>query len=200
MERGLTNLLLEEGEEEGWQVDMAGTVRAMEDDLCMVGSFLTTSGMACQFGNFIGVFLDYDMKATGNGYRGFLRIRLGHSKSFFSIRILHGRKELSLEWDLPIWASPRMVAIGTSCWLWEEGPVFKMGDTLKSVYSGSSITQANIQGSFQHVDMENVNPNLNLEVEDSSMSIREEFWNIDWLWRVEQSDAMKLLNWNVRGL
>ncbi|MBA0575460.1 hypothetical protein Golob_027276 [Gossypium lobatum] len=137
--------------------------------------------MARQFGNFIGLFLDYDMKAIGSGYQGFLRIRvclnLGHSKSFFPIRILHGRKELSPEWDLPIWASPRLVGIGTSCWLWEEGPAFKTGDTLKSVYSGSSITQANIQCSFQH-----------------------EFWNIDWLWRVEQPDAMKLLNWNVRGL
>ncbi|MBA0730167.1 hypothetical protein Golax_022929 [Gossypium laxum] len=149
MERGLTNLLLEEGEEERCQVDMAGTVRAMEDDLCM----------------------------------------LGHSEAFFLIQILHGRKELSLEWDLPIWASPKPVAIGTSCWLWEEGPVFKMGDTLQSVYSGSSITQANIQGFFQH--------GMDSEGTYTEHVIGLEFWNINWLWRVEQPDAMKLLNWNL---
>ncbi|KAH1073190.1 hypothetical protein J1N35_025518 [Gossypium stocksii] len=110
IERGLADLLLEGEEEEGWQVDMAGTVRAMENDLFLDGNPWTFNGyllvfhklqlgkdslvvslpsvdfrvqiydlpfglilepVARQFGNFISVFLDYDMKAIRNGYQGF---------------------------------------------------------------------------------------------------------------------------------
>ncbi|MBA0847303.1 hypothetical protein Goshw_015809 [Gossypium schwendimanii] len=38
-------------------------------------SGLINENMGRQFGNFIGDFLEYDTKAVGRGYRGFMRIR-----------------------------------------------------------------------------------------------------------------------------
>lgn len=42
MERVMIELSLDGGEK-GWKVDLGGSQRAVEDDLCMVGRFLTAS-------------------------------------------------------------------------------------------------------------------------------------------------------------
>ncbi|MBA0709049.1 hypothetical protein Golax_024120 [Gossypium laxum] len=43
MERVMVDLLLDEGEEEGWRVELAGLDSSTDDGLCVVGSFLTAS-------------------------------------------------------------------------------------------------------------------------------------------------------------
>ncbi|MBA0793061.1 hypothetical protein Gohar_017494 [Gossypium harknessii] len=78
---------------------------------------LISEVMGRQFGNFIGTFLEYDMKAMGRGFRGYMRVsvqvdirdppkRLGHFEGFCLVHIVHRRRELPLEWDLPIKAAP----------------------------------------------------------------------------------------------
>nr|KJB45190.1 hypothetical protein B456_007G294500 [Gossypium raimondii] len=87
MERVMIELSLDGGEK-GWKVDLGGSQRAVEDDLCMIllvfvdfwvqihdfPSGLVLEVMARQFGNFIGTFLDNYMKMMGTGYRGFIQI------------------------------------------------------------------------------------------------------------------------------
>ncbi|MBA0820698.1 hypothetical protein Gohar_027980, partial [Gossypium harknessii] len=71
--------------------------------------------------------------------------------------------------DLPsgliLEAMARRVAIWKSCWLGEEGEVFRMDNVRRSSQSGTMICVS--EGT------ENVNPNLNLVEEDSSMEVRE---------------------------
>ncbi|MFQ6646285.1 hypothetical protein Gotur_019584 [Gossypium turneri] len=67
--------------------------------------------------------------------------------------------------DLSINVALRRVAIWKSCWLGEEGEVFRMDNVRRSSQSGTMICVS--EGT------ENVNPNLNLVEEDSSMEVRE---------------------------
>ncbi|MBA0732968.1 hypothetical protein Gogos_017025 [Gossypium gossypioides] len=92
VEIGLANLSLDEGEDEGWRADLSGEEMEEGMDVCAVGSFLTASviqyhAMNKTLANLwhphggvtisdLGEFLEYDTKAVGRGYRGFMRIRV----------------------------------------------------------------------------------------------------------------------------
>ncbi|MBA0805970.1 hypothetical protein Gohar_005449, partial [Gossypium harknessii] len=80
-----------------------------------------TEKIARQFGKFIGNFVDYDSKAIVGGLRNYMRIRakidirqsLKRKK-----KIVVGKKELPLEWDISLRAPPRRAAAaGSSIWL-----------------------------------------------------------------------------------
>ncbi|MBA0792610.1 hypothetical protein Gohar_017094, partial [Gossypium harknessii] len=119
------------------------------------GMFMAT--IAKQFGDFIGTFVDYDVKTIAAGLRNYMWIRvkidirqslkrkkklivvkkeffatfkyerlttfyflcgkLGHSENCCPKRMIEGRKELPLEWDISLKASPRQAATGSSIWL-----------------------------------------------------------------------------------
>ncbi|MBA0672213.1 hypothetical protein Goklo_000004 [Gossypium klotzschianum] len=118
-----------------------------------------TEAIARQFGDFIGAFVEYDVKAIMAGLRNYMRIRvkvdirkslkrrkklimakkeffanfkyerlstfcflcgkLGHSENCCPIRMVTGRKELPLEWDISLKAPSRRAATAGSIWLRE---------------------------------------------------------------------------------
>lgn len=51
----------------------------------------------------------------------FLYGKLGHEESFYPIRMVHGRKELSFGWDISLKVIPRKEAIGGSIQLKDAG-------------------------------------------------------------------------------
>lgn len=74
---------------------------------------------------------------------------LGHSEGFFPVQILHGNRDLSLEWDLSLQATPRRATVGTIYWLREDGDVFQMDVVRHTAVGNTGNGQVDIQGFFR---------------------------------------------------
>ncbi|MBA0579369.1 hypothetical protein Gorai_021629 [Gossypium raimondii] len=131
VEIGLAGLSLDEGEDEGWRADLSGEEMEEGMDLCAVGEFL-----------------EYDTKAVGRGYRGFMQIRVR-----IDIRgPLKQRKKIIL--------SPKKFQEGQ---LWGQAIGFE-----RKVMSLNWMQYKGLRKEGGNVD-----PNVVLVDEDSSMEIRE---------------------------
>ncbi|MBA0557631.1 hypothetical protein Golob_014687 [Gossypium lobatum] len=112
-------------------------------------SSLILEDMAQQFGNFLGplkrrkkIILATDRIIYARFQYKRLPVfcffcgRLGNSKIFCPIWIIHSKKEMSLEWDLMLRATPKQALVGTSCWFKEEGAISKLNDIRRSFCNG----------------------------------------------------------------
>ncbi|MFQ6619409.1 hypothetical protein Gotur_000470 [Gossypium turneri] len=168
-----------------------------------------TESIAKQFGDFIGVFVEYDTKAIAAGLRSYMLIRvkvdirqslkrrkklimakkeffvtfkyerlstfcflcgkLGHSENCCPIRMVTGRKELSLEWDISLKAPPRRAVKGGSVWLREPTEIW-------GGYQGTSKNDVGKQGKnlVELNLMRNYGANLGLNLLGKSKQIVDE--------------------------
>ncbi|MBA0600113.1 hypothetical protein Gorai_006311, partial [Gossypium raimondii] len=163
MERVMVELSLDGGEDEGWKVDLDRPKRLTGDDLCMVGSFLTASVIQFQAMKTTLVNRWHPYGGTFNGHLlVFHRLRRGEDPLVVPLVFVDFWVQIhGLPSGLILEAMARRVAIWKSCWLGEEGEVFRMGNVRRSSQSGTMTCVS--EGT------ENVNPHLNLVEEDSSM-------------------------------
>ncbi|MFQ6619408.1 hypothetical protein Gotur_000470 [Gossypium turneri] len=118
-----------------------------------------TESIAKQFGDFIGVFVEYDTKAIAAGLRSYMLIRV-------KVDI---RKELSLEWDISLKAPPRRAVKGGSVWLREPTEIW-------GGYQGTSKNDVGKQGKnlVELNLMRNYGANLGLNLLGKSKQIVDE--------------------------
>ncbi|MFQ6662351.1 hypothetical protein Gotur_030209, partial [Gossypium turneri] len=137
-----------------------------------------TEAIAKQFGDFIGVFVDYDVKAIIAGLRNYMWIRV-------KVDIRQRRKELPLEWDISLKAPPCRAATGSSVWLrepteiWggyqgipknEEGKLGKNLVELNLMRNNGANLGLNLYGKSKHI--------LNEELVSMEFGSTEEDWPI----------------------
>lgn len=78
----------------------------------------------------------------------FLCGQLGHLECFCPARIIHGKKELELEWDMSIKEVLRRVVVASNPWLREKGEGSRLGKLKEKLGKGSRGDGESIQGLF----------------------------------------------------
>ncbi|MBA0841158.1 hypothetical protein Goarm_003667, partial [Gossypium armourianum] len=136
MENALATLFLNDQEDKIEEAQMSDPIDGEEPNFYLVGCFFTVSVihvpamwmhdipprffsevLTRQLGNFIRRFIEYDGESIARGIRSYMRIRLGHSDSFYEERMSLGFEVAEIGWYLSIRAQSKHALAMGSIWL-----------------------------------------------------------------------------------